>query len=53
MNLLKLIMVLSAPKKDDNYELGSFSEEAKHAWSDKHWEEELQKAFEAGRQMAV
>ena len=38
--------------KYDNYELGSFSEEAKHAWRDAHWEEDLQKAFEAGHQMA-
>ena len=38
--------------KYDNYELGSFSEEAKHAWRDAHWEEDLQKAFEAGRKMA-
>ena len=35
-----------------NYELGGFSEEAKHAWRDIHWEEDLQKAFESGRQMA-
>ena len=35
-----------------NYELGGFSEEAKHAWRDAHWEEDLQKAFEAGRLMA-
>ena len=35
-----------------NYELGGFSEEAKHAWHDAHWEEDLQKAFEAGKQMA-
>lgn len=35
-----------------NYELGSFSEEAKHAWRDAHWEEDLQKAFEAGKIMA-
>ena len=35
----------------DNYELDSFSEEAKHAWRDAHWEEDLQKAFEAGNQM--
>lgn len=38
--------------KYDRYELGGFSEEAKHAWRDAHWEEDLQKAFEAGRQMA-
>ena len=38
--------------KYDNYELGGFSEEAKHAWRDAHWEEDLQKAFEAGKRMA-
>ena len=38
--------------KYDRYELGGFSEEAKHAWRDAHWEGDLQKAFEAGRQMA-
>ena len=37
--------------KYDNFELGGFSEEAKHAWHDAHWEEDLQKAFEAGCQM--
>ena len=36
-----------------NYELGGFSEEAKHAWRDAHWEEDLQKVFEAGRKMAI
>ena len=36
-----------------NYELGGFSEEAKHAWRDTHWEEDLKKAFEAGRKMAI
>ncbi|MBR3855400.1 MAG: flavodoxin family protein [Bacteroidaceae bacterium] len=39
--------------KYDNYELGSFSEEDKHAWRAAHLEEDLQKAFEAGRKMAV
>ena len=38
--------------KYGNYELGSFSGEAKHAWCDAHWEEELQKAFETGKRMA-
>lgn len=38
--------------KYDNYELGSFSEEAKHAWRDAHWEEDLQKSYEAGKRMA-
>jgi hypothetical protein len=37
--------------KYDNYELGSFSEEAKHAWRDEHWEEDLQRAYDAGRKM--
>ena len=36
----------------DNYELGSFSEEAKRAWRDTHWEEDLQRAYDAGRKMA-
>lgn len=39
-------------EKYDHYELGSFSEEAKHAWLDAHWQENLQKAFEAGQRMA-
>ena len=38
--------------KYDNYELGGFSEEAKHAWRDAHWEEDMQKAYEAGKIMA-
>ena len=38
--------------KYDYYELGGFSEEAKHAWRDAHWEEDLQKAYEAGKRMA-
>ena len=38
--------------KYDNYELGSFSEEAKHAWRDEHWEKYMQQAFEAGKRMA-
>ena len=34
------------------YELAGFSEEAKHQWRDTHWKEDLQKAFDAGREMA-
>lgn len=34
-----------------HYELGSFSEEAKHQWRDTHWKEDLQKAFDAGKCM--
>lgn len=36
----------------DRYELGGFSEEAKHEWRDAHWEKDLQKAYEAGQRMA-
>ena len=39
--------------KYDNYELGGFSEDAKQAWRDTHWKEDQQKAFEAGKQMAI
>ncbi|MCR4826058.1 MAG: flavodoxin family protein, partial [Bacteroidales bacterium] len=35
-----------------NYELGGFSEEAKRQYRDEHWQEDLQKAFDAGRRMA-
>ena len=35
-----------------NFELGGFSEEAKRQYREEHWEEDLQKAFEAGRRMA-
>lgn len=37
------------------YPLYNFAEgtaEAKHEWRDKHWEEDLHKAFEAGKRMA-
>ena len=39
-------------KNYDNYELGGFSEEAKRQYRDAHWEEDLQKAFDAGKRMA-
>lgn len=39
-------------KDYSRYELAGFSEEAKRQWRDAHWEEDLQKAFDAGRQMA-
>ena len=39
-------------KDYSRYELGGFSEEAKRQWRDSNWEEDLQKAFNAGRQMA-
>ena len=40
-------------KDYDRYELAGFSEEAKRQWRDIHWEEDLQKAFEAGLKMAA
>jgi multimeric flavodoxin WrbA len=39
-------------KNYDRFELASFSEEAKRQWRDEHWEHDLQKAYDAGRQMA-
>ncbi len=39
-------------KNYDRFELASFSEEAKRKWRDAHWEQDLRKAFEAGREMA-
>ena len=39
-------------KNYERFELASFSEEAKRQWRDKHWEKDLQKAFDAGKQMA-
>ena len=38
-------------KNYDRYKLAGFSEEAKRQWRDEHWEENLQKAFEAGKRM--
>lgn len=35
-----------------HYELGGFSEEAKHAWRDQNWEADLLKAHTAGKEMA-
>lgn len=39
-------------KNYERFELASFSEEAKRQWRDEHWENDLQKAFDAGKQMA-
>ena len=39
-------------KSYDGFELAGFSEEAKRQWRDEHWEKDLQKAYDAGRQMA-
>ena len=39
-------------KDYSRFELAGFSEEAKRQYRDEHWEEDLQRAFEAGRKMA-
>ena len=39
-------------KNYERFELASFSEEAKRQWRDGHWEQDLQKAFDAGKLMA-
>ena len=39
-------------KNYERFELASFSEEAKRQWRDEHWEQDLQKAFDAGKLMA-
>lgn len=39
-------------KNYDRFELAGFSEAAKRQWRDEHWEEDLHKAYEAGRKMA-
>ncbi len=39
-------------KNYDRYELAAFSEPAKRQWCDEHWEEDLQKAFDSGCQLA-
>ena len=39
-------------KNYDRFELASFSEKAKRQWRDEYWEQDLQKAYDAGKQMA-
>lgn len=39
-------------KSYDRFELASFSEEAKRQYREEHWEQDLQKAYDAGRRMA-
>lgn len=36
----------------NRFELGGFSEETKRQYRDEHWQNDLQKAYEAGRRMA-
>ena len=39
-------------KNYDRFELASFSEEAKRQYRDEHWEQDLLRAYDAGRLMA-
>ncbi len=39
-------------KNYDRFELASFSEETKRQYRDEHWEQDLQKAYDAGKRMA-
>lgn len=39
-------------KNYDRFELAGFSEQAKRQYREAHWEEDLQKAFDAGKRMA-
>ena len=50
----KIIIIAGGPRRKMNTAqmLQKFSEEAKRQWRDAHWEDDLQKAFEAGRQIA-
>ena len=50
----KIIIIDGGPRRNMNTAqmLQKFSEEAKRQWRDAHWEDDLQKAFEAGRQIA-
>ena len=39
-------------KNYERFELAGFSEENKRQYREEHWEEDLQKAFDAGKRMA-
>lgn len=39
-------------KNYDRYDFAEGTAQAKQAWKDAHWQENLQKAFEAGKRMA-
>ena len=39
-------------KNYDRYELAGFPEEGKRLYRDTHWEQDLQRAYDAGRRMA-
>ena len=53
-NMKKIIIIDGGPRRNMNTAqmLQKFAEGAKHQWRDAHWEEDLQKAYDAGRQMA-
>ena len=50
----KIIIIDGGPRKTFNTAsmLKKFSEEAKRKYRDEHWEQDLQKAFDAGKKMA-
>ena len=50
----KIIIIDGGPRRNMNTAqmLQKFAEGAKRQWRDTHWEDDLQKAFEAGRQIA-
>ena len=53
---MKRIMIIDGgPRKIFNTAsmLGKIAEEAKRNYRDQHWEEDLKKAFDCGRQMAL
>lgn len=53
-NMKMIIIIDGGPRRNMNTAqmLQKFAEGAKLEWRDAHWEEYLQKAFDAGRQMA-
>ena len=53
-DMKKIIIIDGGPRRNMNTAqmLQKFAEEAKRQWRDAHWEEDLQKAFDAGRKMA-
>ena len=50
----KIVIVYGGPRKGMNTAqlLQRFAEGAKLAWRDEHWQEDLQRAYDAGRKMA-
>ena len=54
----KIMIIDGGPRKNMNTAamVDKFAEgtaEAKKAWKDTHWEQDLQKAFDAGKRMAM